>query len=422
MLCASALCDRHQGSDLAHRVEGFVEITSSEIAAFQLNNDFRKHARLLQLAAARVSRGEMTKAAFNELEAASGFKCNPHGIALCQPLRPYVSLPGVINYDWVHSALQAGAFTSEVEALLVATKVPRSELQGFLSSSEWQYPGRSRQKSRYLHRVFDSRRVAKEEPDKLKASCSELLGIYGILRVFFEMRFTGVEEFRLHLDSFCESCKVLDAILEFKRCLRPISAESVGELQATMQRHLQKHIAIYGCTHITPKHHCLIDTAAQFLQDKLVLDAFVIERTHLTVKSIADFVHNTIAFERSVLSGIVCGLHADEQAHGSKLVGPIAPLPGSRVCVADRAVVCGVEYQVGEVILRGSAVGLLRACALEEGELFFLVQGLRLVREVTGCCGSHEQLPGLLVWPAREACHSVAWRVRTDGTFFVVCR
>ena len=170
-----------------------------------------------------------------------------------------------------------------------------------MSSSEWQYPGRSRQKSRYLHKVFDSRRVAKEEPDKLRASCSELLGIYGILRVFFEMRFTGVEEFRLHLDSFCESCKVLDAILEFKRGLRPISAESVGELQATMQRRLQKHIAIYGCTHITPKHHWLIDTAAQFLQDKLVLDAFVIERTHLTVKSFADFVKST-----TPLKGLSC--------------------------------------------------------------------------------------------------------------------
>ena len=77
---------------------------------------------------------------------------------------------------------------------------------------------------------------------------------------------------------------------------------------------------------------------------------------------------------------------------------------------------------MGEVILRGSAVGLLRACAVEEGELFFLVQGLRLAREVTGCCGSYEQLPGLVVWPAREACHSVAWRVRIGGTLLVVCR
>ena len=420
--CANSLYDFRQGSHLAHRVEGFVETTASEIPAFRLNKDFRKHAQLLQVAAARVSRGEMTKSAFSELKSASGFKFNPHGIALCQPLRPYVSLPDVINYDWVHSALQGGAFTTEVEALLVATKVPRSDLQQFLSSSVWQYPGRTSQKSRYLHRVFDSRRVANDEPDKLKASCSELLGIYGILRVFFEMRYSGVDEFRLQLDSFGESCKVLDTILEFKRGWRPISAESVAELQATMQRHLQKHIAVYGCSHIIPKHHWLIDTAAQFLQDTLVLDAFVIERTHLAVKSIADFVKNTICYERSVLTGIVCSLGTDEDLQRTRLVGPIAHVPGSAACVGDRAVVFGLEYQVGEVILRGEAAGLLKACAVEAGELFFLVQSLQLAREVTRCCGSHGGLPGLLVWPAREVCHSVAWRVRTDGTLFVVCR
>ena len=83
--------------------------------------------------------------------------------------------------------------------MLAATAVPRADLQGFLATLEWQYPGRTRQKAKYLHRVLDPRRVASEEPDRLKASCSELLGLYGILRVFVELRFAGLEEFNTQL-------------------------------------------------------------------------------------------------------------------------------------------------------------------------------------------------------------------------------
>ena len=52
----------------------------------------------------------------------------------------------------------------------------------------------------------------------------------------------------------------------------------------------------------------MLDTPAQFLKDSVVLDAFVIERTHLAVKAIAEHVDNTRAFERSVLCGMLCSL------------------------------------------------------------------------------------------------------------------
>ena len=114
----------------------------------------------------------MRKVDFEELERASGFRHNPHAIALSEPLRSIVPFPEVVNYDWVYSALQGGAFTSEIEAFLSATKVPRADLQSLLAASDWCYPGSTRHKARYLHRVFDPRRVAAEEPDKIKASCS----------------------------------------------------------------------------------------------------------------------------------------------------------------------------------------------------------------------------------------------------------
>ena len=105
-----------------------------------------------------------------------------------------------------------------------------------------------------------------------------------------------------------------------------------------------------------------------------------------------------------------------------KLVGRTSVLPGTFARVADRAVVYGMEFEVGDVTLRGPAVGLLKACALEAGELTFVIQELRFTREFTSCCGSYEQSPGLALWPAIETCHALTWRIRPDGTFFVVGR
>ena len=366
----------------------------------------------------------MSKAAFDELQMATGFRHNQHGLALSEPLRMLFPLPDVINYDWVHSALQAGTFAAEVDAFLAATAVPRADIHGFLANSEWQYPGCTRQKSKNLHHVFDSHRAKNsEEAGVVKASCSELLGLYGILRVFFELRFAGVEEFEKHLESLCEACSVLDMILALKRGLQPINSDTIAELQAAMGRHLQNHVGVYGDTHVLPKHHWMLDTPAQFLKDSVVLDAFVIERTHLAVKAIAEHVDNTRAFERSVLCGMLCCLDGrDHEMSSYRLVGRTSVLPGTFARVADRAVVYGMEFEVGDVILRGPAVGLLKACALEAGELTFVIQELRFTREFTSCCGSYEQSPGLALWPAIESCHALTWRIRLDGTFFVVGR
>lgn len=421
---SSSATDLDQGSDLASRATGFVEISCSNAASFRTNLDFRKNARLLHLASARFSAGEMSKATFDELQIASGFRHNPYSIALSEPLRLLFQLPDVINYDWVHSALQGGTFTSEVEAFLEATAVPRADIHGFLANSEWQYPGCTRQKSKYLHRVFDSHRAkSSQEPGTVKASCSELLGLYGILRVFFELRFAEVDEFKQHLESFCQACSVLDMILDLKRGLQPINPDTIAGLQASMGRHLQKHVEVYTDAHVLPKHHWMLDTPAQFLKDSVVLDAFVIERTHLAVKGLAEHIKNIRVFERSVLSGMLCCLaDADDEMSSCRLLGRTSVWPGTFARVADRAVVYGMEFAVGDVILRGPAVGLLKACALENGELTFMVQELRFARDFTRCCGSYEQSPGLVLWSAIETCHALAWRIRPDGTFFVVCR
>lgn len=364
----------------------------------------------------------MTKTAYGQLESATGFRANPLGIALSTALRRHIDLPDVINYDWVHSALQGGVVTCEVEALLVATRTARSELQAFLANEAWQYPGRSRQKAKYLHKVFDPRRVG-EDPDKVRATCSELLGLYGMLRCFFEVKYAARPEFTHHLESFSLLCKAIDTILAMKFGFIEIEAASVSELQGVLSQHLRRHVALYGEGHVRPKHHWLLDCPPQFLRDRLVLDAFVVERTHLSIKRVAEDTKNTRAYERSVLSGVLCGVLRDcGMVCGDQLLGRTAFWPGTAARIADRAEVHGQEFVVGEVVIWSGEVAELRACALEADELLFIVERLRPLAVASPHYGTYERTPGLVVWQARAAGHALAWRLRSNGSIFVVVR
>jgi hypothetical protein len=408
---ACRLCElMRQGSDLAHRKPGFVEVSCANVQAFRATRHFVRTAKLLCAGKERVGRGEMTKTSLNELETAAGFRANRNGVAMSDKLN--LDLPDVINYDWVHCALQGGVLICEVEALMAATDTPRSEVQAFLADVAWEYPGAKRTQARLLHRVFDARRVSAEDAEKIKASCSELLGLYGMLRCFFNTRFTGVEAFAGHLESFSWLCRTLDLLLSLKYGLADIDATSVGELQHAMQQHLVRHVALYGQRHVRPKHHWLLDCPQQFLRDSCVLDMFVIERGHLQVKSLAEDVRNTRVYERSVLSGVLCEtLQKESHGCGDGLVGRTAVLLGMSVTVADQANVNCQQFGVGDVVLRNdAAAGLLRACALDAGDLLFLVEPLRHLREEVPGCSSYVLVGGLAVWDAREVRLAFAWR------------
>ncbi len=90
------------------------------------------------------------------------------------------------TYDWVHTFLQGGVLNAEVEGFLSAGApfgITRGAIQTFLKDGAWRFPQSANQKQRQAHRIFDERRRSDKEPEKLKCSCSELLGVYGMLRL-----------------------------------------------------------------------------------------------------------------------------------------------------------------------------------------------------------------------------------------------
>jgi hypothetical protein len=127
--------------------------------------------------------------------------------------RQQVDPIAVTTYDWMHTLLQGGVLNEEVEALLTEAGpfgITRKAIQEFLRDQPWQFPQCSRAKSKQLHRIFDVKRQSDKDPDKLRCSCAEALGVYGLLRFFLETAIGGEAGLHNHMASFGALCGVLD--------------------------------------------------------------------------------------------------------------------------------------------------------------------------------------------------------------------
>ena len=195
----------------------------------------------LQDAAGKVAAGTLTSGKFLQLQQMIGINHCLLGLAANTRLRGHVDIIGVMTYDWVHNCLQDGVFNAECMAFLKACEplgVTRGCIQTFLADEWWVFPACSRAKDRQLHRFFDIRRQSDKEPDKVKASCSEMLGMYGLLRYFFELHVGDNVAVRVEFRSFLAACKVLDLVLMAKRCIADFAVVA-AQLQIATAEHLR---------------------------------------------------------------------------------------------------------------------------------------------------------------------------------------
>jgi len=175
-----------KGSGLAHLRPGFVDIACCDrtmLRKWTSDKVFRA-VDLLEGAHRRVQDGRMTKAAYRDLEMATGLNRNPEGILASRALRPHFDVD-CVTYDWVHTVLQHGVLNVEVEQMMLLFApfgVTRQVVQTFLRDEAWSFPNYSEKKSRALHRIFDEHRESKKKPTIIKCTSSELLGVYGLLR------------------------------------------------------------------------------------------------------------------------------------------------------------------------------------------------------------------------------------------------
>ena len=101
---------------------------------------------------------------------------------------------------------------------------------------------------------------------------------------------------------------------------------------------------------------------SQLQRDGLLIDAFVIERKHLSVKALADKIKNTRAFEGSVMSGVVFHQlrHTQQSEALSCLRGAVRQV-GS-VLLASHMSFLTLQISVGDLVLYGEEVGEVLSC------------------------------------------------------------
>jgi len=400
----------------------FVEISCAEPNRFKkcASSDIYEAADSLRVAHESWIAGRMTKARYENIKKVLGLNFAPKGILLDRELRATIDVIGSTVIDWVHCELQDGVFTVDATLLLQACDAlgvgwdDLHDLFQFL----WQFPAWGKVKSKALYKVFDRRRSPQEA--KLKASASELLGLYALLRHFAEVFLVDAPGIGVKVASFKAACATMDIIMLTKRGHLTMR-DGAKQLRAAHSDHLQKHIAAYGTDHLIPKHHMMFDVADQWETRDAVVDAFVVERLHIRVKQVVNPIKNTRAFERSCLSSLL-NVHLlalrDCTAFGDSLVGHVGQFPGAGVPISDHMLVSGMSTTVGDIVFLRGMAGMVRACTQEDDKFFAVVETYMFSSAVS--THSDRWQPGgpLEAWPADALLAAGAWY--SDGVGVVV--
>ena len=194
-------------------------------------------------------------------------------------------------------------------------------------------------------------------------------------------------------------------------------------MDSAASQYLEAHKIAYGTQHVKPKTHWLMDIGPQLRRDNMVLDAFVIERQHLLVKSVAEKIANTTSFEESLMSSVftVQLRQCREQVIGDGLVGRTARLPKYLgALVADKVSVHGFELRVDDVVMKDDQPATIVACASEGLALFLVVDPMLELLRLTAHAGRFRPTQELAVWRAHDVSSCLAWRCSEDGTVLVV--
>jgi hypothetical protein len=341
-------CFRHLnvlklGSDLAHRHDSFVEISCTNHSAFQLStaSDLEETVALLRVARERFAAGRWSKEKCETLSKSLGFNDNEEGLLMDDRLRLAIKPLQVGTYDWVHTLFQDGVMNNAVFLLLEACKqkagLEMKELEVFFRQA-LSFPHMHHVKSSNLWRLFDEYHMGRSDaPERFKCSASDMLALYALLRYFIETRFREHPDRHAlgpELRSFAQTCKVADALLLMKRGSISLASAAV-RLRSATSEHIRLQVAAYGEATLRPKNHWLFDISDLLSENadlEVFMDAFVVERLHLSVNMVAEPLQNTTTYEKSVQAGLLNNQLRRLREYNGGLVGKV-PRASESICL-----------------------------------------------------------------------------------------
>jgi len=389
----------------------YVDITCHDTTQFKrwTSDELYATIDMLNAAVGRYQAGTMTKAQLDRLEKGCGYNANPLGLLGDVELRTALDVYNVTYYDWMHTALQNGSVTEEIHLFLHACQEVGHnirELETYLRS-DWIFPFSRRSQGSNLWHVFDTfRSRATDKADRLKASASEILGVYSLVRHWVATSVGHRPELAAKRESFDAALAALDLIVQLKRGSTTATNDA---LTTALSRHLRLHVEAYGTAHIKPKHHWMFDIAEMRRACEATIDAFIIERLHLRVKRQAVDIKELRVYEKAVLAGAINEQFEDAtKPFADGLRGKPVRFDGAMV--ADHMMTGNMRASTDDVVMRGDQAGVVALCVEENGVLMVIVNELAHVAQAMPTCGYsyHMLLLLLLVIP-----FSLCYRLNT---------
>ena len=367
--CANVL-KKHSG--LAARRPGLVEINCTDLDLLVPSSDsdiWQSYDRLVGMV------GTVTKTELEKQQMAAGGSINSGGVLADIDLRRHFKPASSLTYDWQHTYLCNGIAGDELHNVFgVCRKAGLTNIYSLLEqycAADWSFPLQHRGHCKALHQVFNKTRE-KASSDHWKASASELLGVYPLVRRFAES--VVLPRFP-HLASQVQSLLLCFHTLD----LLQDSKGGVSDndlLKRAVQTHLQKHKLEYGEENWRPKLHYGLHIPEQVRRDGRLYDCFVVERSHQLPRLLAGAVKKTSSFERSVIARSLLVRLRDLETWSPKngLQGSAQEFPELALQlglpdlqISASAVFCGMQHGANDFVLVGDHV-LSFVAAVRGGE------------------------------------------------------
>ena len=359
-------------SELARHSDRLVDIGEHRASRFEAATDDDMYEAHEMLAAERA-RGA---AATEELEKALGQNFNAHGI-LTRTVR--LKPCSMSTFDWMHVWCANGVASTEFWLLLRALNgvVGFADLRRYCSAS-WNWPHNHAKKAKGVAKEFFSevRERATKKAESLKHQASEFLHIYMLLADFLAEVVEPLGLARDGCKSFLKVCACIDLLQACKFGYVPCNAG--GWL---LQQRVSEHLQLLSVTHegaCKPKHHYAMHVGQQLRRDQMVLDAFVTERKHRTLRTAVERLHGIssgASHERTcVLKAAVLQEHLMSDGQGGDIFqdalhgkscevdGAVFGVPGSLCLMAQGLKVAGFSVFEGDIIMLSRHI--LRAWAV----------------------------------------------------------
>ena len=225
----------------------------------------------------------------------------------------------------------------------------------------------------YLRRLFND---SKEEYNSFPGSASDLLAIVPLLEHFVEQTIQPTGLIPEQTASCLLLCRVC-SLLMFAKTLTYVPDDLVNQLQMNQIQHMKAFVKAYGESQCKPKHHFALHVGIQIRKFRFVLDAFVHERKHRTLKQ----VFNTIRYlpPSSLALTLTQRVALDHLQHKKR--NEVMYLLGKKMGIqttSQMRVAFGI-ISVGDVLMHNNLAVTVLSCCHYDG-FFISVQRWSYVR------------------------------------------